>query len=204
MTTDTYLVRRRGVATTATELQAALTRLRTLDEEPSTALDARWLHSYALREADGSFGLACVFRADGIDALRRHAVLAALPAHGIQAVLASHVRRPFAPTKVYLVWRRGVGRDPSQLAQRLSTARRIADEDMPRQVSWLRSYALREDEGDALGTACLYQAVDPGALREHALRAGLPVEEITPVFGRIVFREDLDPLHLAPDQALSA
>lgn len=204
MTTDTFLVRRRGVATSATELNAALTRLRMLDEQPSTALDVHWLHSYALRETNGSFGLACVFRADGIDALRRHALLAELPAHGIQAVQATHVLRPFAPTKVYLVRRRGVGQDAAQLAQRLGTARRIADEDMPHQVSWLRSYTLREDEGDALGTACLYQAVDPGALREHASRAGLPADEITPVFARIVFRKDLDPLHPAPDQALSA
>lgn len=193
----TFLVRRSGVAAGAGDLDAALTRQRTLEEAPDAALGARWLHSYALREADGRFGLACVFRADGIETLRRHALLAALPAQHIATVLATHVRHPFAPTMVYLVRRRGVGADAAQLERRLATARRIADEDMPRQVSWLRSYALHED-GGCLGTACLYQALDPGVLREHALRAGLPVDEITPVLGRIVFREQF------PDQALPA
>ena len=201
--THTYLVRRSGVAASASELDAALTRQRALEEQSPPALDARWLHSYALREADGRFGLACVFRTDGVQTLRRHALLAALPAHSIHAVQATRVLRPFAPTKVYLVRRHGVGADATQLDRRLATARRIADEDMPRQVSWLRSYALHEDDG-ALGTACLYQAIDPGALREHASRAGLPVDEITPVFGRIVFREDPDPLHHVPHQAVPA
>jgi hypothetical protein len=88
-----------------------------------------------------------------------------------------------------------------QLERRLATARRIAEDDMPRQVSWLRSYVLDED-GAALGTACLYQAVDPGALREHASRAGLPADDITPVFGRLVFRDDHE--SSAPPQARAA
>ncbi len=201
--TQIFLVRRGAVAASASELDAALTRLRTLEEQSGAALAARWLHSYALREADGRFALACVFRADTADTLRQHASLAALPVQDIAVVRSTHVLRPFAPTKVYLVRRHGVGRDAGQFERRLATARRIADEDMPRQVSWLRSYALQEGAG-VLGTACLYQAVDPGALREHAARAGLPVDEITPVFGRLVFRDEPDPSHPAPDQALPA
>lgn len=187
--TQIYLVRRGAVAASARELDAAMTRMRSLEEQQPTALDARWLHSYALREADGRFGLACVFRADAAETLRRHALLAELPVRDIAPVQATRVLRPFAPTKVYLVRRHGVGCDAAEFERRLATARRIADEDMPRQVSWLRSYALHEDDG-ALGTACLYQATDPGVLREHASRAGLPVDEITPVFGRLVFREN--------------
>lgn len=199
--TQIYFVRRGTVAASASDLDAALTRLRSLEEQPSAGLDVRWLHSYALREADGRFGLACVFRADAADTLRRHALLAALPVRDIVVVQATRVLRPFAPTKVYLVRRHGVGRDAARFEQRLATARRIAEEDMPQQVSWLRSYVLQED-GAALGIPCLYQATDPGALREHATRAGLPVDEITPVFGRLVFRED--PCLPAPGQALSA
>lgn len=201
--TQTYLVQRGAVAASASELDAALRRLRSIEEQSPAALDARWLHSYALREADGRFGLACVFRADGVETLRRHALLAAVPAPTILAVDSTRVLRPFAPTKVYLVRRNGVGSNAAQVEQRLATARRVAAEDMPHQVIWLRSYALHEDDG-ALGTACLYQAVDAGALKEHAARAGLPVDEITPVLGRIVFREDLDPLQPAPDQAVPA
>ncbi|MFT3957217.1 MAG: DUF4242 domain-containing protein [Piscinibacter sp.] len=201
--THTYLVRRDSVAASASELDAALTRLRSLEEQAIADLDARWLHSYALREADGRFGLACVFRADTVATLRRHAMLADLPAREIVQVHSTQLLRRFAPTKVYLVRRHGIAADAAQFERRLATARRIADEDMPRQLSWLHSYVLHEDDG-ALGTACLYQAVDPGALREHALRAGLPADEITPVFGRVVFREEHDPSHPAPDQALPA
>ena len=50
--THTYLVRRTGVAANASELDAALTRLRLLDEQAPADLEARWLHSYALREAE--------------------------------------------------------------------------------------------------------------------------------------------------------
>lgn len=201
--THLYLVRRSGVATSASELDAALMGLRSLDEQAPTDLDARWLHSYALREADGRFGLACVFRADSMATLRRHAALAALPAHDIVRVHSTRVVRRYAPTRVYLVRRYGVAIDTAQLERRLATARRIADEDMPRQLSWLHSYVLHED-GGALGTACLYQATDPGVLREHALRAGLNAAEINPVFGRVVFREEHDPSQPAPDQAMPA
>lgn len=198
--THTYLVLRGSVAASASELDAALTRLRLLEEQPPSDLDARWLHSYALREADGRFGLACVFRADTIDTVRHHALLAALPARDIAQVHSTLVLRRFAPTRVYLVRRCGVASDAAQLERRLASARRIA-EDMLRQVSWLHSYALHE-AGGALGTACLYQATDPGALREHALRAGLPVDQIAPVFGRLVFREG--PSHPAPGRAMPA
>ena len=196
--THTYFARRRAIAAGASELDAALMRLRTLEEQSPAGLNANWLHSYALREPGGGFGLACVFRADSADTLRRHAMLAALPAQEIVAVQATRFVRRFAPTKVYLVRRRGIVRDVAQLEQRLSTAQRIAEEDMPQQVSWLCSYEVQEDDG-ALGTACLYQAMEPGALREHAKRAGLPVDEITPVFGRLVFREHPPPAHPVPD-----
>ena len=189
--TNLYLRRRRGVAASASELDAALMRLRSLDEQAPADLSARWLHSYALREADGRFGLACVFRADTVATLHRHAALAAMPAQDIAQVQSTRLQRRYAPTKVYLVRRYRVGLDAAQLERRLATARRIADEDMPRQLTWLHSYVLHED-GGALGTACLYQATDPGVLREHALRAGLSAVEITPVFGRVVFREQHD------------
>jgi hypothetical protein len=201
--TLTYFVRRRGVAADVSELDAALTRLRTFEEQPPPTLAARWMHSYALREADGSFGMACVLRADGMESLRLHAWLCDLPDHEIVPVRANWVPRSFAPTRVFLVRRQGIGRDMAQLERRLATARRIADEDMPGEVSWLRTYALDEARG-SLGSACLYQALDPGALREHARRAGLPVDEIMPVLGRLVFREDHELRRPFPDQAASA
>jgi hypothetical protein len=58
---------------------------------------------------------------------------------------------------------------------------------MASHVCWLRSDLLREADG-RIGSACLYQSIDPQALMEHARRVGLPCHEITPVVGRVVFR----------------
>lgn len=192
-----YLLRRRGVAAGAKKLAAALTRLRSLEED-SPALQARWLHSYALREVDGRFGLACVFQADGVRTLRQHAELARLPADEILPVTSVQVRC-FAPTMVYLIRRRNVWKTPADLDRSAEVSGRVSNDEMARQVSCLRTYAVRED-GGALGSICLYQAVGPEALREHAARAVMPADEITPVIGRIVFREHLQTT--APEAAL--
>jgi hypothetical protein len=189
------MVRRTGVATSAAGLANVLKRLRALEEVPRLSA-ARWMHSYALRELDGGFGLACMFQADGAYVLRRHAVQADLPASDILPVVATRVVRNFAPTLVYLVRRRAFCCDTAELERRFSSAQRIAEEDMPREVSWLHSHVVHEVDG-TLGSVCLYQGVEPGALREHAVRAGLPADEIVPVLGRIVFRED--PLPPRPD-----
>lgn len=185
---QTYVVRRAGLAHTAAELDAALMRLREC-EQTSSAREARWLRSYAVREEGGGFGLACVFQARDAGALRRHAELAALPAQEVLPVLAGMPARALAPTMVYLVRRRAICRTADELRHGVALARRIADEQMPERVSWLRSYAVSEDDG-SLGLVCLYQAVGAQALREHAGRTGWPADEIQPVLGRIVFRDD--------------
>lgn len=187
----THVVHRPGIAAGAAELDAALTRLRSFEDRPST-LPARWMHSYALREPDGRFGLVCVFQSDSVQTLERHADLTELPAREILPVAATLLERPFAPTMVYLIRRRAFWKTAADLKQSAAFARRIGDEDMPRQVSWLRSYAVHEADG-TLGTVCVYQAVSPEALREHAARVGMPADEITPVLGRIVFRDDPAP-----------
>jgi hypothetical protein len=189
---QTHIVHRPGIAAGAAELDAALTRLRSFEEQAVT-LPARWLHSYALREADGRFGLLCVFEADGAPALERHAARTGLPAAEILPVATTLRVRPFAPAMVYLVRRRN-GWPSAEELERSATAgsRRIADEEMAREVSWLRSYVVRESDG-TLGTACLYQAVSPAALREHARRCAMPAHQIVPVLGRIVYRDDPRP-----------
>ena len=48
------------------------------------------------------------------------------------------------------------------------------------EIRWIRSYVLAEDDG-RLGTVCVYQASSPEAIRDHASRAQLAVEEIIPV-----------------------
>lgn len=181
-----FVVRRPGIARSAAELDAALMRLRGF--EPSPALDARWLRSYAVREDDGGFGLVCVFEADDAWTLRRHAKLCETPAQEIVPIVAELPMRAFAPTLVWLVRRRGVCDGAAELERLAAQASRVADEQMPRSVSWLHSYAIAEGDG-RLGLACLYQAVDAAALHEHARRCGLPIERVEPVIGRIVLRD---------------
>ena len=60
---------------------------------------------------------------------------------------------------------------------------------MPDDVRWIRSYVLEED-GGSVGTVCIYQASSPEAIREHASRAHLPVDEIIKVADTVVVRPD--------------
>jgi len=63
---------------------------------------------------------------------------------------------------------------------------------MPEDIRWIRSYVL--DEGDSrLGTVCMYQASSPQAIRDHAARAQLAVDEIIPVADTVVVRPDPEP-----------
>ena len=63
---------------------------------------------------------------------------------------------------------------------------------MSDQIRWIRSYVL-EEGGGSVGTVCIYQAVSPEAIREHATRADLPVDEIIPVADTVLVRPDPEP-----------
>jgi hypothetical protein len=60
-------------------------------------------------------------------------------------------------------------------------------------IRWIRSYVLAEPGGE-LGTVCVYQASSPEAIRSHAYRAGLPVDEIVAVADTLVVRPDPQPV----------
>ena len=63
---------------------------------------------------------------------------------------------------------------------------------MPDEVRWIRSYVLEESDG-SLGTVCIYQAVSPEAIRKHASRADLPMDEIIPIADTVLVRPDPQP-----------
>ena len=51
------------------------------------------------------------------------------------------------------------------------------------------------DEGGAsVGMVCIYEATGPEAIRRHAARAGLPVDEIIRVVDTVVMRADPEPV----------
>lgn len=188
---QTFVVHRPAVAVGATALDAALERLRAV-EDFGAGLAAHWQQSYVLREADGAFGLLCIFTADDRHAVQQHAALARLPAPDILPVTATHIGRPFARTLVHLVRRRGCWAGPDEVDAVLTAAREAADRRRPRETCWLSSHVVQEPDG-RLGSLCLYQAIDAAALQAHAVEAGLPADEITPVFGRILVRDRLAP-----------
>ena len=92
----------------------------------------------------------------------------------------------------YVILRRSGWRSPEDLQEAAERSRRVGDEEMSDQVRWIRSYVL-EEPGGSVGTVCIYQAVSPEALREHASRADLAIDEVIPVADTVVVRPDPEP-----------
>jgi hypothetical protein len=90
--------------------------------------------------------------------------------------------------ETYVILRRGGWRDGDDL--RAATERSTLEgEKVPDDIRWIRSYVLAEPDG-SLGTVCIYQASSPEAIREHARRAELPVDEIVAVADTVIVRPD--------------
>jgi thiamine biosynthesis protein ThiC len=93
---------------------------------------------------------------------------------------------------VYAILRRNGWHSPEELQEAAERSTRVGDEDMPEEVRWIRSYVLEESDG-SLGTVCIYQAVSPEAIRKHASRADLPLDEIIPIADTVLVRPDPQP-----------
>lgn len=93
---------------------------------------------------------------------------------------------------MYAILRRDGWRSPEDLRAAAGRSRQVGDEEMSDDVRWIRSYVL-EEGGGSLGTICIYEASSPEAIREHAGRADLPIDEITPIVDTVVVRSDPEP-----------
>jgi hypothetical protein len=94
--------------------------------------------------------------------------------------------------ETYVILRRNGWRTPEELRE--AAARSTAEGDRtPDDVRWIRSYVLAESNG-GLGTVCVYQASSPEAIRDHARRARLPVDEIVAVADTVLVRPDPTPV----------
>ena len=93
---------------------------------------------------------------------------------------------------LYAILRRSGWRSPGDLQEAAGRSLRVGDEEMPDDIRWIRSYVLEEGAG-TVGTVCIYQATSPDAIREHASRADLPVDEIIPIADTVVVRPDPQP-----------
>jgi thiamine biosynthesis protein ThiC len=92
----------------------------------------------------------------------------------------------------YVILRRGGWRSPEELGEAAARSKRVADEDMPDDIKWIRSYVL-EEGGGPVGTVCVYQASSPEAIRKHGSLADLPVDEIIAVADTVIVRPDPQP-----------
>src|SRR6059036_141883 len=92
----------------------------------------------------------------------------------------------------YAILRRSGWRSGDELGQAAERSTKVGNEDMPDDIRWIRSYVLDEG-GGSVGTVCIYQATSPEAIREHASRAILPVDEIIPVADTVLVRSDPEP-----------
>lgn len=91
--------------------------------------------------------------------------------------------------QTFVILRREGWRSGAELEEAAARSRQVADEEMADDIRWIRSYVLGEESG-AVGTVCVYQASSAEAIREHAQRAGLPVDEIVAVADTVVVRGD--------------
>ncbi len=93
--------------------------------------------------------------------------------------------------ETYAILRRNGWRTPGDLQE--AAARSAAEgERMPADIRWIRSYVLGERDG-TVGTVCIYQASSPEAIRSHAERADLPIDEIIAVADTVIVAPDPDP-----------
>ena len=91
--------------------------------------------------------------------------------------------------KTFVILRRGAWEDSPELEDAAAESIRVADDEMPDQIKWIRSYVIEEEDG-TLGTVCIYQAEDEDAIIEHAQRAGLPADEVLAVVNTVIMRDD--------------
>lgn len=92
----------------------------------------------------------------------------------------------------YVILRRSGWRSAEELQEAAERSRQVGDEEMPDDIGWIRSYVLAED-GGSVGTVCVYQATSIEKVKEHAARAGLPVDEVIPVADTVLVRPDPEP-----------
>ena len=87
----------------------------------------------------------------------------------------------------YVILRRSGWRSGEELGEAAARSTTVGEE-MSDDVRWIRSYVL--EEGNGVGTVCIYQASSPEAIRAHAAAADLPVDEIVRVADTVIVRPD--------------
>ncbi len=92
---------------------------------------------------------------------------------------------------LYTIIRRNGWKTGAELEEAAERSTQVSNE-MPDDIRWVRSYILDEG-GGSFGSLCVFEASSPDAIRDHAKRAGLPVDEIVPVTDTVVAGPDPQP-----------
>ena len=90
---------------------------------------------------------------------------------------------------LFAILRRNGWSSPEGLQEAAARSIAVADNDMPDDIRWIRSYVLSEESGK-LGTVCIYEATSADAVRDHASRADLPVDEVIAIADTVIVRPD--------------
>ena len=90
--------------------------------------------------------------------------------------------------ETYAILRRNGWRTAEDLAEAAERSKAEGSL-MEGDVRWIRSYVTAEPDG-TVGTVCIYQASSPEAIRAHAAKADLPVDEIIAVADTVIVRPD--------------
>jgi sporulation protein YlmC with PRC-barrel domain len=91
----------------------------------------------------------------------------------------------------YAIRRKHAWQSPEEVERVAARSKEIADSDFPKDISWIRSYVIAEEDG-TLGSICIYQASDREAVRAHAHRVGMPADDILDIADLVVIRPDPD------------
>ena len=90
---------------------------------------------------------------------------------------------------LYVIRRPEAWATAEELGIAVGRSARVGDEEMSRDIRWIRSYVVRENDG-SLGTFCVFDATSAAKIREHATRADLPASEIYEVVDTVQVRPD--------------
>ena len=91
--------------------------------------------------------------------------------------------------QMYAILRRSGWKSPEELRLSAQRSLKVAEEEMPDEVRWIRSYVLDEGFG-SVGTICIYEAMSEEAVRRHGVSAELPVDEVIPIMDTVIVRPD--------------
>jgi uncharacterized protein DUF4242 len=98
-----------------------------------------------------------------------------------------------AQLDLYVIRRRNGWQTPQSLQEAAARSKHVGDDLMSDDIRWIRSYVIKEQDG-SLGTVCIYQASSPEKIREHAVRAGIPADDVYPVLDTVLVRPDPQPV----------